>query len=109
MALELFQHVGPNVPAAQDREDLEQGVDRGPGAELGRLVDVEQRLLVEELHAQERAHSLAQRLLEGDQRVLGGRRRELCGGVHAAILRERTTHGKRKSTSALRGEIEITS
>ena len=45
--------------------------DRGPGAELGRLVDVEQRLLVEKLDPQERPHALRERLLELDQRVLG--------------------------------------
>ena len=89
MALELLDDVGPHVAAAQDRQDLEQAGDGRARAELGRLVDVEQRLLVEKLDPQERAHPLRQRLLERDQAVLGCERRKLGGRVHAAILRDR--------------------
>ena len=71
VALELLADVGADVAAPQDRQDLEQRRHRGARAELGRLVDVEQRLLVEELDAQERAHALRERLLELDQRMLG--------------------------------------
>ncbi len=71
VALELLADVRAHVAAPQDRQDLEQRGDRGAGAELGRLVDVEQRLLVEELHAQERPHALRERLLERHERVLG--------------------------------------
>jgi hypothetical protein len=71
MSLELFADVRAHVAAPQDRQDLEQRRHRGSRAELRRLVDVEQRLLVEELHAQERPHSLVQRLLELHQRMLG--------------------------------------
>ena len=70
VALELFTDVGANVAAPKDRQNLEQRRHGGARAELSRLVDVKQRLLVQELHAQERAHALVQRLLELHQRVL---------------------------------------
>ncbi len=83
VALELLEHVGAHVAAAEDRQDLEQARDRGARAEVGRLVGVEQRLLVQEFDPQERPHPLAERLLELDQPCSG----DSAGSSAAVFMR----------------------
>jgi hypothetical protein len=89
--VELLEHVAAHVAAAEDGEDLEQTRDCGARAEVGRLVGMKPRLLVQELDPQECSHPLAERLLEFDESGLGRDDGELGGGVHAAILRDRET------------------
>ncbi len=87
-------HVGPHVAAAQDRYDLEKAGHGRTRTEVGGLVGVEHRLLVEKLDPQEGAHPLGKRLLESDRAVLWCERRKLGGRIHFAILRDRAAHGK---------------
>ena len=51
--VELLEHVAAYVAAAEDGEDLEQTRDCAGRAEVGRLVGMKSRLLVQELDPQE--------------------------------------------------------
>ena len=64
VALELLLHVGAHVAARGDGEDVEQAAHGGAAAPLALHLVVVQRLVVEEIEAQEGAHALVERLLE---------------------------------------------
>ena len=66
--LEFLLHVGAHVAARGDGEDVEQAAHRGAAAPLALHLVVIQRLAVEEIEAQERAHALVERLLEYQRR-----------------------------------------
>ena len=69
MALDLLQRLGAHVAARRDREDVDQAGDRRAAAPLRGLLVVVQRLVVEVVEAQERAHPLVERLLEDQRRA----------------------------------------
>ena len=83
MPLELLLHVGAHVAARGDGEDVEQAAHGGAAAPLALHLVVVQRLVVEEIEAQEGAHPLVERLLEYQRS--GFRHRCACCWASSAI------------------------
>jgi hypothetical protein len=87
--LELLLHVGAYVTPCRDGEDVEQAAHRRAAAPLALHLVVVQRLVVEEIEAQERAHPLVERLLEDER---GGFHHRHCLNLgflgHRGILRD---------------------
>src|SRR3970040_2621215 len=96
MSVELFEDVGPHVPAPDDREDLEQAPYRRAGAEIRGIAGVKRRLSIKELEAQEGPHAFIERLLERNRVRIELRMRDFCGVLdHPAILRDLAGSGNR--------------
>ena len=74
LPLELLEHIRAHIAAGRDRQDVDQARHGRAAAPGARHLVVVERLVVEEIQAQEGAHPLVQRLLE-DQHFAGRPRR----------------------------------
>ena len=69
MAFQLLEHLAADVPAAQNRQNLNQRADCGPRAESAQILCMIEKLLIEELDAKKGSHALRQWLLELERRL----------------------------------------
>ena len=72
MPFDFLQHLGAHVAAGGDGQDVDEAADCRATAPLAGLLVVVQRLVVEEVQAQEGAHPLVERLFEYQRRRGGG-------------------------------------